>query len=150
MWLPPCPSGFMFPIFRLSSCSLGEELCCRRASGASESPHTVGRNLTARSLNTHVHADEELRCVRLAVPLLSKACGMDARASLALAQSSLAAAAARGLVREAQRPLSVLNTFGAMLTPRLADGEPDKDMAKGIVVQVRPCETLSLVKLRSS
>lgn len=82
--------------------------------------------------------------MRLAVPLLSKACGMDARASLALAQSSLAAAAARGLVREAQRPLSVLNTFGAMLTPRLADGEPDKDMAKGIVVQVRPCEIVSL------
>lgn len=62
---------------------------------------------------------------------------MDARASWQVAQSSMTAAAARGLLREAQRPLSTLNTFGSMLVPRLKDGEPDKDMAKGILMQVR-------------
>ncbi|KAG2439228.1 hypothetical protein HXX76_004590 [Chlamydomonas incerta] len=86
--------------------------------------------------------DEELRCLRLAVPLLAKACGMDARASWQVAQSSLTAAAARGLLREAQRPLSTLNTFGSMLVPRLKDGEPDKDMAKGILLQGRRLQDL--------
>ncbi|PNH04802.1 hypothetical protein TSOC_008939, partial [Tetrabaena socialis] len=86
--------------------------------------------------------DEELRCLRLAVPLLSKACGMDARSKLQLAQSSLSAAAARGLLREAQRPLSTLNAFSTMLVPRLKDGEPDKDMAKGIVLQGKRLQDL--------
>ncbi|GLC37758.1 hypothetical protein PLESTB_001473800 [Pleodorina starrii] len=86
--------------------------------------------------------DEELQCLRLAVPLLAKACGMDARASWQLAQSSVSAAAARGLLREAQRPLSTLNTFGAMLLPRLKDGDPDKDMAKGILVQGKRLQDL--------
>ncbi|GIM12335.1 hypothetical protein Vretimale_15696 [Volvox reticuliferus] len=86
--------------------------------------------------------DEELQCLRLAVPLLAKACGMDARASWQLAQSSANAATARGLLREVQRPLSTLNTFGKMLVPRLKDGDPDKDMAKGILVQGKRLQDL--------
>ncbi|KAG2499044.1 hypothetical protein HYH03_003229 [Edaphochlamys debaryana] len=86
--------------------------------------------------------DEELRCLRLAVPLLSKACGMDARSAWQLAQTSLSAAAARGLLREVQRPLSTLNTFGAILAPRLRDGEPDRDIANGILTQGRRLQDL--------
>ncbi|GLI64432.1 hypothetical protein VaNZ11_007702 [Volvox africanus] len=86
--------------------------------------------------------DEELQCLRLAVPLLAKACGMDARASWQLAQSSATAATARGLLREVQRPLSTLNTFGKMLVPRLKDGDPDKDMANGILVQGKRLQDL--------
>ncbi|GFR43764.1 hypothetical protein Agub_g4876 [Astrephomene gubernaculifera] len=86
--------------------------------------------------------EEELRCLRLVVPLLSKACGMDARASWLLARSSLTAAAARGLLREARRPLATLNTFGSMLVPRLKEGEPDKDMAEGILMQGKRLQDL--------
>ncbi|KAG2453587.1 hypothetical protein HYH02_001805 [Chlamydomonas schloesseri] len=96
----------------------------------------------ARAGHHRTLTDEEMRCLRLAVPLLAKACGMDARASWQVAQSSLTAAAARGLLREAQRPLSTLNTFGSMLVPRLKDGEPDKDMAKGILLQGRRLQDL--------
>ncbi len=66
---------------------------------------------------------------------------MAVRTGLQLAESSLSAAAARGLLREAQRPLSTLNTFSSMLLPRLrerAEGQPEKDMASGILTQVRP------------
>lgn len=85
-------------------------------------------------------ADEELRCVRLAAPALAKACAMELKAGLRSAQDLARATAARRLLAEAQRPLSTLNTFGAMLLPRLEEGDPDRDMATGILVQVGPRE----------
>ncbi len=37
---------------------------------------------------------------------------------------------------QARKPLSTLRTLGAMLVPRLQEGEPDRDMAEGIIAQV--------------
>lgn len=79
---------------------------------------------------------DELDCFRLTAPLLAKACGMELRSQLHSEEASARAALARQLLRDAQRPLSTLNTFGAMLTPRLEDGDIDKDMAEGIMLQV--------------
>ena len=39
---------------------------------------------------------------------------------------------------QARKPLSTLRTLGAFLLPRLPEGEPDRDMAEGIMAQVRP------------
>lgn len=61
---------------------------------------------------------------------------MELRSQLHSEEASARAALARQLLRDAQRPLSTLNTFGAMLTPRLEDGDIDKDMAEGIMLQV--------------
>lgn len=82
--------------------------------------------------------DEAFHCMRLTVPLLAKACAMQARASLALMQSAAQTAAAQGVLRDARRPLSTLNTFATMLVPRLKEGEPERDMAKTMLLQVRP------------
>lgn len=82
---------------------------------------------------------DELDCFRLTAPLLAKACGMELRSQLHSEEASARAALARQLLRDAQRPLSTLNTFGAMLTPRLEDGDIDKDMAEGIMLQVGSC-----------
>ena len=38
---------------------------------------------------------------------------------------------------QVRKPLSALRTLGAMLLPRLQEGRPDRDMATGILVQVR-------------
>ncbi len=40
------------------------------------------------------------------------------------------------LCMQARKPLSTLRTLGAMLAPRLEPGEPDRDMAEGIMAQV--------------
>ena len=81
-------------------------------------------------------SDEELRCLRQSCSVLAKALSLDIKAALRLAASTAQVSAARGVLRHAQRPLSALNTFSAMLLPRLQEGAPDKDIASGLVMQV--------------
>ena len=64
-------------------------------------------------------SDEELRCLRQSCSVLAKALSLDIKAALRLAASTAQVSAARGVLRHAQRPLSALNTFSAMLLPRL-------------------------------
>jgi len=80
--------------------------------------------------------DAELFVVRTMVPSLAKACAMDLRTALTNAAHTTRTHLARTLLREARGPLSALQTFGSMLVPRLDDGEPDKDMAEGMMMQV--------------
>lgn len=72
---------------------------------------------------------------RLTSPSLA-ATPLQLRASVRLRSASAAAAVARTLVREAQRPASALATFSAMLLPRTAEGDPERDLAQGIAMQV--------------
>ena len=48
----------------------------------------------------------------------------------------LQADAAAGMLRDARRGVSAINTLAAMLRPRVAEGQPDSDLAQGIAVQV--------------
>jgi hypothetical protein len=81
-------------------------------------------------------AADELWCFRQAVGPLAAACAMERRTALEAARGAAADAALLGLVQDARGPLAALRTFGGMLLPRLPDGEPDKDLVQGIVVQV--------------
>lgn len=71
---------------------------------------------------------------------------MHVRAAMQVAASRAQAASARTLLQQVRRPLTTLNTFGSMLVPRLKEGDADRDMAKGIMLQVRNascCATLT-------
>lgn len=61
---------------------------------------------------------------------------MELRAALKTAASVAKQAAAARLLREASRPASALNTFSAMLLPRMEQGSADRDLVSGIVSQV--------------
>uniref|UniRef100_A0A7S0RKW5 Uncharacterized protein n=1 Tax=Chlamydomonas leiostraca TaxID=1034604 RepID=A0A7S0RKW5_9CHLO len=82
-------------------------------------------------------SDDEVVALRLSAPLLAKACSMELRSNVRSAQTAAAAVLARNLVREAQRPVAAINTFSAMLVPRTGEGEPERDMARGIAMQGR-------------
>lgn len=79
--------------------------------------------------------------LRVVAQTLSKGCAMDIKARIQRTQVAVQNAAARRLLRETQRNLSAVNTFSSMIMPRLSEGEPERDMAKVISVQV--CYVLS-------
>lgn len=89
---------------------------------------------TAQS-STAAFSEDELWCIRMTLPALAKACAMDLRSSLAGAHAAARQRLARNLLREARGPLTALRTFGSMLVPRLDEGEPDRDMAAGMLLQ---------------
>lgn len=80
-------------------------------------------------------SSSEMRCCRGAARPLAKACAMALRASLTNAQQLARNQLTRQLLGEVKGPLRALQTFSNMLVPRLPNGEPDKDMAEGIVLQ---------------
>ncbi|KAK9820231.1 hypothetical protein WJX72_007724 [[Myrmecia] bisecta] len=77
----------------------------------------------------------ELHSLKTVARVLAMACALDQRAALERAESMAGRRRVRGLVEEARGPLSALRTLGAMLVPRLDEGDPDRDMAEGIMVQ---------------
>lgn len=77
----------------------------------------------------------ELRCCRGAARPLAKACAMALRAALTSAQQAARNMLSRRLLDEVKGPLRALQTFSSMLAPRLPQGDLDKDMADGIVLQ---------------
>lgn len=77
----------------------------------------------------------DLGVIRRSGRALSLACAMDLRASLERAGHAVRQRQVQGLVLEARKPLSTLRTLGAMLRPRLEEGEPERDMTDGIVAQ---------------
>lgn len=93
----------------------------------------------------------ELSLLRAAAQVLSAACAMELRAAIERAAAGSAAlrqAAARELVQEARAPLSTLRTLGAMLKGRLPKGEPDREMAEGIIEQARRCRVSKVYRPR--
>jgi hypothetical protein len=66
---------------------------------------------------------------------LGLACALDLRAALERAGHAVRRRQVQGLVREARKPLSTLRTLGAMLAPRLQEGEPERDMTESIMAQ---------------
>jgi hypothetical protein len=77
----------------------------------------------------------DLGLVRQSGRALALACAMDLRAALERAGHAVRHRQVAGLMREARKPLSTLRTLGAMLRPRLGEGEPEADMANGILAQ---------------
>ncbi|KAL4527784.1 hypothetical protein Ndes2526B_g08548 [Nannochloris sp. 'desiccata'] len=66
---------------------------------------------------------------------LGLACALDLRAALERAGHAVRRRQVQGLVRQARKPLSTLRTLGAMLAPRLQEGEPERDMTESIMAQ---------------
>ena len=66
---------------------------------------------------------------------LGLACALDLRAALERAGHAVRRRQVQGLVRQARKPLSTLRTLGAMLAPRLQEGEPERDMTDSIMAQ---------------
>ncbi|KAI8474027.1 MAG: hypothetical protein J3K34DRAFT_518527 [Monoraphidium minutum] len=96
-----------------------------------------GGGAAAAAGGAPLFGDDELWCLRSAAGPLAKACAMDLRAALAGAQAAARQRLARSLLREVRGPLRALTTFSAMLAPRLREGEPEGDMAAGLVTQQR-------------
>eukprot|EP00798_Chlamydomonas_sp_ICE-L_P020292 gene20292-27049_t len=82
-------------------------------------------------------------------------CAIDLKAVIREKHVAATSLAARALIQDAQRPLAGLNTFANMLMPRLNEGDPDLDMAKGIAMQGQRLKELvyqldsALLSLRS-
>ena len=66
---------------------------------------------------------------------LGLACALDLRAALERAGHAVRRRQVQGLVQQARKPLRTLRTLGAMLAPRLQEGEPERDMAESISAQ---------------
>ena len=80
-------------------------------------------------------SEEQLRCLRGAVPMLSRACALDLRCGWEALAAAAHQARAASLLLEVRGPLRAISTFGRMLMPRLPEGEPDRDMASAIMLQ---------------
>lgn len=63
------------------------------------------------------------------------ACALDLRAALERAGHAVRQKQVQGIVRQVRKPLSTLRTLGAMLAPRLQEGEPERDMTDSILAQ---------------
>ncbi len=66
---------------------------------------------------------------------LGLACALDLRAALERAGHAVRRRQVQGLVRQARKPLSTLRTLGGMLSARLQEGEPERDMTESIRAQ---------------
>lgn len=78
---------------------------------------------------------QDVQLIKQSAAVLALACAMDLRSVLERSGNAVRQRQLRGLVRQAKQPLSTLRTLGAMLAPRLLHGEPDRDMAEGILAQ---------------
>ncbi|GAB4821547.1 hypothetical protein N2152v2_008593 [Parachlorella kessleri] len=109
-------------------------LVVERGSPAAESEVHPGRPLLQPSTCTLL-GPAEFQLLKQGASVLALACAMDLRATLERAGNISKQRHVRGLVQEARKPLSTLRTLGAMLAPRLQHGDPDRDMAEGIMAQ---------------
>jgi len=82
-----------------------------------------------------VFSPAEMALIKQNGTALGLACALDLRAALERAGHSVRHRQVQGLVRQARKPLSTLRTLGAMLAPRLQEGEPERDMTDSIMAQ---------------
>jgi len=77
----------------------------------------------------------EMAVIKQSAQALSMSCAMELRAIVDAAQQRMQQERLQGLLSQASKPLTTLKTLGRMLQPRLAEGEPERDMTDGVVAQ---------------
>ena len=82
-----------------------------------------------------VFGPAEMGIIKQSAQALSMSCAMELRAIVEAAQNKIQQERLRGLLSQASKPLTTLKTLGRMLQPRLAPGEPERDMTDGVVAQ---------------
>jgi len=87
------------------------------------------------SATCNLFGSEELRILQQGADVLSLICTIDLRSSLERASHAYRSLKVAGLIGEAKKPLTTLRTLGAMLAPRLEQGEPERDMAEALLAQ---------------
>lgn len=78
---------------------------------------------------------EDMNILKQAAKAVAIGCIMDLRSVFESVGNKLQAQVLQGIVSEAKAPLGTLRTLSTMLTHRLQDGEPEKDMSEAISVQ---------------
>ena len=83
----------------------------------------------------HIFGSIELSILQQGASALALSCALDLRSALERASNTLRQMQMHGLVQEAKKPLKTIRTLGAMLAPRLNEGEPERDMAEALIAQ---------------
>ena len=78
---------------------------------------------------------DDVNLLKQAASALALACTMDLRSSLEAAGNRIQGDVVQGIVSEVKKPLGTIRTLGAMLAPRLKEGEPERDISEAIMVQ---------------
>lgn len=82
-----------------------------------------------------VFGPAEMGIIRQSAQALSMSCAIELKGIVEAAQNKMQQERLQGLLNKASKPLTTLKTLGRMLQPRLAPGEPERDMTDGVVAQ---------------
>lgn len=82
-----------------------------------------------------VFGPAEMGIIKQSAQALSMSCAIELKGILDAAQNKMQQERLQGLLNKARKPLTTLKTLGRMLQPRLAPGEPERDMTDGVVAQ---------------
>lgn len=80
-------------------------------------------------------SQSEVDCLHSFVPVFSQVCAFGLQLQRQQVEVKHREDTLNMLLRDTKGPINAIQTFGAMLVPRLKDGEPEKDMARGIAAQ---------------
>jgi hypothetical protein len=82
-----------------------------------------------------VFGPAEMGIIKQSAQALSMSCAIELKGIVEAAQNKMQQEMLQGLLNKASKPLTTLKTLGRMLQPRLAPGEPERDMTDGVVAQ---------------
>jgi hypothetical protein len=137
--LPLAHNGFLVGLLVVERC--GPDLSSSETTSESNQrnqPRFSGAGGAPASLQPPacaVFQPSDMTLVKQAGAALGLACTMDLRSSIESAGHQLQNRMVQGIVSEVRKPLGTLRTLSAMLTPRLREGEPEKDLGEGILAQ---------------